>query len=151
MPTHFLDGLAAVALALDCLPLAARRRWPVVCLAAVSLGFAVGRLRAYHLLAGAALLIALLGAGSLLARHRRVTVSHHVTAMVEADRCPTAAPECLDQTPATVGDTGRRAIAGRGQLRRHRPARHHVPAGDDPSCSLPRHADRAVRCRLYRE
>ncbi|MET8404579.1 histidine kinase [Streptomyces sp900116325] len=190
MPTHSFDALAAVALALECLPLAVRRRWPVVCLALASLGFIVDQLRGYHLLAGAALLIALLSAGSHLARHRRATVllltaayvslavvllrlgsgeppgefatfylvlacawgagawlratrttaaerrrrdaeetrvaertriarelhdvvSHHVTAMVvqvEAARYLTAAPERLDQTLATVGDTGRRAI-----------------------------------------
>ena len=190
MPTHSFDALAALALVLECLPLAVRRRCPVVCLALVSLGFAVDQLRGYHLLAGAALLIALLSAGAHLEWHRRATVlvltgvyvplavalfrlgsgeppgefvtfylvlaaawgagtwlrstraveaerrlravedtrvaertriarelhdvvTHHVTAMVvqvEAARYLTAAPERLDRTLATVGDTGRLAI-----------------------------------------
>ncbi|MFF2324875.1 MULTISPECIES: sensor histidine kinase [unclassified Streptomyces] len=74
MPAHPFDALAAVTVALECLPLAMRRRWPVVCLALVSLGFAVDQLRGYHLPAGAALLIALLSGGSHLERHRRATV-----------------------------------------------------------------------------
>lgn len=74
MPDRPFDGLAAVTLALECLPLAVRRRWPVGCLALVSLGFAVDQLRGYHLLAGAALLIALVSAGSHLERRRRATV-----------------------------------------------------------------------------
>ncbi|MFE2970648.1 sensor histidine kinase [Streptomyces sp. NPDC059340] len=74
MPARPFDALAAVTVALECLPLAARRRWPVVCLTLVSLGFAVDQLRGYHLPAGAALLIALLSGGSHLERHRRATV-----------------------------------------------------------------------------
>ncbi|MFG3135113.1 sensor histidine kinase [Streptomyces sp. NPDC048211] len=74
MPTHSFDAPAAVAGALECLPLAARRRWPVVCVALVSLGFALDQLRGYHLVAGAALPIALLSAGSHLERHRRAVV-----------------------------------------------------------------------------
>jgi len=74
MPAHPFDALAGVTVALECLPLAVRRRWPVGCLALVSLGFAVDQLRGYHLPAGAALLIALLSGGSQLARHRRATV-----------------------------------------------------------------------------
>ncbi|MEU5641162.1 histidine kinase [Streptomyces milbemycinicus] len=68
------DASAIVAVALQCLPLALRRRWPVVCLSLVSLGFAVDQLRAYHSLAGTAMPIALLTAGSHLERHRRATV-----------------------------------------------------------------------------
>ncbi|MFF3660420.1 sensor histidine kinase [Streptomyces olivochromogenes] len=74
MPARSFDALAAVTVALECLPLAVRRRWPVVCLALVSLGFTVDQLRGYHLPAGAALLIALLSGGSHLERHRRATV-----------------------------------------------------------------------------
>lgn len=190
MPARSFDVLAVVSVVLQGLPLAVRRRLPVVCLVLVSIGFAVDQLRGYHLFAGTALPIALLSAGSHLERHRRTTglvlsaayvslaivlsrigpgespadyvafylalvlawgagswmrytrtleaehrrrvaedtrlaertriarelhdvVTHHVTAMVvqaESARYLTAAPERLDQTLATVTDTGRRAI-----------------------------------------
>lgn len=190
MPARSLDALGVVALCLQSLPLAVRRRWPSVALALVALGFVVDQLSGYHLLAGSALPVALLSAGSHLVRHRRATVlvlsgayvalalallrfgpgeslagfvafyaaltlswaagawlrhtraleserrrrvaedtllaertriarelhdivTHHVTAMVvqtEAARYLTAAPDRLDQTLATVTDTGRRAI-----------------------------------------
>lgn len=190
MPARSLDALGVVALCLQSLPLAVRRRWPSAALALVALGFVVDQLSGYHLLAGSALPVALLSAGSHLVRHRRATVlvlsgayvalalallrfgpgeslagfvafyaaltlswaagawlrhtraleserrrrvaedtllaertriarelhdivTHHVTAMVvqtEAARYLTAAPDRLDQTLATVTDTGRRAI-----------------------------------------
>ncbi len=65
------DALTVVAAVLQCLPLVVRRRWPPVCLALVSLGFALDHLRGYHLIAGTALPIALLSAGSHLERFRR--------------------------------------------------------------------------------
>ncbi|MFJ6465918.1 sensor histidine kinase [Streptomyces sp. NPDC091387] len=71
LPGRSLDALAVVAVALQSLPLAVRRRLPMVCLALVPLGFALDQLRGYHLLAGTALPIALLSAGSHLERHRR--------------------------------------------------------------------------------
>ncbi|GLY69273.1 two-component sensor histidine kinase [Amycolatopsis taiwanensis] len=74
MPDRPFDALAIVAVALQCLPLAVCRRWPVACLALVSLGFAVDQLRGYHSVAGTALAIALLNAGSRSERHRRATV-----------------------------------------------------------------------------
>ncbi|MFI6862524.1 sensor histidine kinase [Streptomyces sp. NPDC050421] len=190
MPNHSLDALGVVALCLQSLPLAVRRRLPLVALSLVVLGFVVDQLGGYHLLAGTALPVALLSAGSHRERHRHVTVvvlsvayvalavvllrfgsgeslagftvfyvamalawgagswlrhtrvleaerrlriaedtrlaertriarelhdivTHHVTAMVvqtEAARYLTAAPDRLDQTLATVTDTGRRAI-----------------------------------------
>src|SRR5439155_19780489 len=55
------------------LPLAVRRRWPAACLALVSLGFVVGELGSYHMVAGTALPIALMSAGAHLRRHRRAT------------------------------------------------------------------------------
>jgi len=67
------DALAFVVVALECLPLAVRRRWPGVCLVLVSLGFAADQLRAYHAFAGTALPIALLSAGAYLEHHRRLT------------------------------------------------------------------------------
>lgn len=74
VPGRPFDALAVVAIALQCLPLMMCRRWPVACLALVSLGFAADQLRGYHSLAGTGLALALLGAGSRMERHRRVTV-----------------------------------------------------------------------------
>ncbi|WP_432280551.1 sensor histidine kinase [Streptomyces luomodiensis] len=74
LPTRPFDALAVVALALECLPLAVRRRWPVVCLALVTCGFALDQLRGYHSVAGTALPLALISAGSHLAHRRRTTV-----------------------------------------------------------------------------
>ncbi|WP_046733434.1 histidine kinase [Streptomyces humi] len=71
VPTRPIDALALLALALECLPLAVRRRWPAGCLALVSLGFAVDQLRGYHSVAGTALPLALISTGAHLTRHRR--------------------------------------------------------------------------------
>ncbi|MFE3162837.1 sensor histidine kinase [Streptomyces sp. NPDC059224] len=71
LPTRPFDAAAGLALGLECLPLAVRRRWPAVSLALVSLGFAVDQVRAYHSVAGVALPLALLSAGAHLDRHRR--------------------------------------------------------------------------------
>ncbi|MFJ8887948.1 sensor histidine kinase [Streptomyces sp. NPDC102402] len=73
LPSRPFDALAIVAIALQCLPLAARRRWPVICFALVALGFALDQLRGYHTLAGTALPIALISLASLLEHHRRAT------------------------------------------------------------------------------
>ncbi|MEV6131257.1 histidine kinase [Streptomyces violaceusniger] len=73
LPGRPFDALAVVAVALQCLPLAVRRRWPVVCLALVSVGFAVDQLRGYHSFAGTAMPVALLSVASHLERHRRAT------------------------------------------------------------------------------
>ncbi|WP_456319942.1 DUF7134 domain-containing protein, partial [Plantactinospora alkalitolerans] len=59
---------------LECLPLAVRRRWPALCLALVSLGFAIDQFRGYHTVAGTALPIALLSAAVHQKHHRRTTV-----------------------------------------------------------------------------
>ncbi|WP_067170495.1 sensor histidine kinase [Microtetraspora niveoalba] len=74
LPARPFDALAFVVIALECLPLAVRRRWPAVCLALVSLGFALDQFRAYHVFASSAMPIALISAGAHLERHRRVTV-----------------------------------------------------------------------------
>ncbi|WP_435887454.1 sensor histidine kinase [Streptomyces antimycoticus] len=73
LPARPFDVLAVVAIVLQCLPLAVRRRWPIVCLALVSVGFAVDQLRGYHSFAGTAVPVALLSVGSHLERHRRAT------------------------------------------------------------------------------
>ena len=74
LPARPFDALTVVVVVLECLPLAIRRRWPAVCLALVSLGFAIDQLRGYHLVAGTALPIALLSTAAHLERHRRTTV-----------------------------------------------------------------------------
>jgi signal transduction histidine kinase len=74
IPHRPVDALGVVVVALQCLPLALRRRLPVVCLALVAIGFAVDQLRGYHTFAGATLAIAVLSAGAHLERHRRPTV-----------------------------------------------------------------------------
>ncbi|MEU1051180.1 histidine kinase [Streptomyces sp. NPDC005876] len=73
LPTRPLDALAALALALESLPLALRRRWPIVCIALVSCGFALDQLRGYHSSTGALLPLALISTGSHLDHHRRTT------------------------------------------------------------------------------
>ncbi|MFI2641798.1 sensor histidine kinase [Streptomyces sp. NPDC018610] len=75
LPTRPLDAFAAAALALECLPLAVRRRWPAVSLALVICGFALDQLRGYHSAAGSALPVALISAGSHLGHRRRTTVA----------------------------------------------------------------------------
>ncbi|WP_431919462.1 sensor histidine kinase [Nonomuraea jabiensis] len=74
LPPRPYDALAIVVIALECLPLAVRRRWPAAGLVLVSLGFALDQLFAYHALAGTALPIALISAGAHLERGRRVIV-----------------------------------------------------------------------------
>ncbi|MFC4563710.1 sensor histidine kinase [Nocardiopsis mangrovi] len=73
LPTRPLDSLAVVAAAMQCLPLALRRRWPIVCLTVVFLGFSLDQLRGYHLFAGTTLPIALLSTAAHLERYRRTT------------------------------------------------------------------------------
>ena len=82
LPDRRFDVLAAVAIALQCLPLAVRRRWPVSCLALVLLGFAADQLRGYHTLAGTGLSLALLSAGAHLEWHRRTIMLAFSTAYV---------------------------------------------------------------------
>lgn len=74
LPARPFDALALVTIALECLPLAVRRRWPLACLALVTLGFAADQLRAYHSVAGTALAFALLSSGAHLERYRRTTL-----------------------------------------------------------------------------
>jgi len=74
LPTRPFDALTVVVVALECLPLAVRRRWPALCLGLVSLGFAIDQLRAYHTVAGTALPIALVSTALHLQHRRRTTV-----------------------------------------------------------------------------
>ncbi|GAA4702487.1 sensor histidine kinase [Promicromonospora umidemergens] len=72
LPARPLDGWAVLVIALQCLPLAVRRRWPAVCIVLVSLGFAVGQVQGYHSFAANALGITLVSTGAYLAHRRRL-------------------------------------------------------------------------------
>ncbi|WAL69071.1 histidine kinase [Amycolatopsis cynarae] len=99
LPGRPLDALAIAAVALECLPLTVRRRLPNVCLALVSLGFAVDQLRRYHTVAGIALPIALLSTAIHSAHHRRTTV-------VLASAAYVALSVALDRYGSTEGVAG---------------------------------------------
>ncbi|MFI9487820.1 histidine kinase [Promicromonospora sp. NPDC052451] len=70
LPARPVDAWAVLAIALQCLPLAVRRRWPAACVALVSSGFALAQLLAYPSFAGNALAVALVSTGAHLARRR---------------------------------------------------------------------------------
>ncbi|MCX4391257.1 histidine kinase [Micromonospora peucetia] len=99
LPARPFDALTAVVVALECLPLAVRRRRPALCLALVSLGFAIDQLRAYHTVAGSALAIALLSAGAHVERRRRTT-------LVLASAAYVSLAVALDRLGSTEGVTG---------------------------------------------
>jgi signal transduction histidine kinase len=99
LPGRPMDALAAFVIAFECLPLIVRRRWPLVCLALVSVAFAVDQLRGYHTVAGTALPIALISTGLHLAHHRRTTV---ITATVAYAVLAVA----LDREGSTEGVAG---------------------------------------------
>ncbi|MEU4690540.1 histidine kinase [Actinoplanes sp. NPDC023714] len=94
LPTRPHDALTAGVIALECLPLAVRRRRPALCLALVSLGFAADQLRGYHTVAGTALAIALVSAGAHLERRRWVVAGAasvaYVSLAVALDRLGSA-------------------------------------------------------------
>ncbi|MEU4563468.1 histidine kinase [Actinoplanes sp. NPDC023936] len=94
LPDHPYDALTVGVVALECLPLAVRRRWPVVCLALVSLGFAIDQLRGYHTVSGAALAIALVSAGAYAERRRWVVAglgsAAYVALAISLDRLGSA-------------------------------------------------------------
>lgn len=99
LPTRPLDALAIAIVALECLPLALRRRWPAGCLALVSFGFALDQLLGYHTVAGIALPVALLSAGAHLERHRR-------TVAVVGSAAYVLLAVALDQLGSTEGFAG---------------------------------------------
>ncbi|MFD3684185.1 sensor histidine kinase [Nocardiopsis sp. NPDC058631] len=68
------DALGLLAAALQCLPLAGRRRWPALSLALVACGFVLDQMSGYHLVAGTAMPIALLSTGAHLSSYRRTTM-----------------------------------------------------------------------------
>jgi len=73
LPGRPFDGWTVAVVALETLPLAVRRRLPVVCLTLVSLGFAADQFRGYHTAAATALAVALMSAGAYVERRRRST------------------------------------------------------------------------------
>ncbi|TWF75730.1 signal transduction histidine kinase [Pseudonocardia hierapolitana] len=73
LPTRPMDLLTVAVVALECLPLVVRRRWPALSLALVFLGFAADQVLGYHTVAGTALPIALLSTAAHLEHHRRTT------------------------------------------------------------------------------
>ncbi|MFJ9554197.1 sensor histidine kinase [Nocardiopsis sp. NPDC101807] len=90
------DALGLLAAALQCLPLAGRRRWPALSLALVACGFALDQLSGYHLVAGTALPVALLSAGAHLHRYRLTAVvvgsAAHVVLAVALSQVGTGEP-----------------------------------------------------------
>ncbi|WP_036968080.1 sensor histidine kinase [Promicromonospora kroppenstedtii] len=72
LPARPLDGWAVLVIALQCLPLAVRRRFPAVCMLLVAAGFAAAQVTGYHSFAGNALGVALVSTGAHLGRRRRV-------------------------------------------------------------------------------
>jgi signal transduction histidine kinase len=99
LPTRPMDALAIAVIAFECLPLIVRRQWPLVCLALVSIAFAVDQLRGYHTVAGTALPIALISTGLHLSHSRRTTV-------IVASLGYVALAVALDRGGATEGVAG---------------------------------------------
>lgn len=99
LPTRPMDALAIAVIAFECLPLIVRRQWPLVCLALVSIAFAVDQLRGYHTVAGTALPIALISTGLHLSHSRRTTV-------IVASLGYVALAVALDVNGATEGVAG---------------------------------------------
>ncbi|WIX98402.1 histidine kinase [Amycolatopsis mongoliensis] len=73
VPTRPMDALGVVVVALECLPLIIRRRFPAACLILVAAGFALDQLRGYHTVAGTAVPIALISTAAHLERFRLPT------------------------------------------------------------------------------
>ncbi|TDD57721.1 two-component sensor histidine kinase [Kribbella antibiotica] len=74
LPSRPMDALALGVIALECLPLAVRRRWPIVTLVLTAGGFAIDQLVGFHTVAGSALPIALVSTAVHLAQYRRTTM-----------------------------------------------------------------------------
>ncbi|GAA2851773.1 two-component sensor histidine kinase [Actinoplanes cyaneus] len=91
VPARPFDGWGVLVIAVECLPLAVRRRWPAAGLALVFAGFAADQLCGYNTLGGIALVVALVSAGNHLTRHRPAT-------MVAASAAYLALTAALHQT-----------------------------------------------------
>ncbi len=70
VPDRPFDALGVLVVALQTLPLAVRRRLPLVGLALVSAGFVAEQLLGYHTIAGTAFAVGLTSAAAHLERHR---------------------------------------------------------------------------------
>ncbi|GGD33516.1 two-component sensor histidine kinase [Microbacterium faecale] len=70
LPHRPFDLLALAAVALQTLPLAIRRRLPILSVALVFVGFFIDQAQGYHSLAGTGLAIAILSSGARLGRRR---------------------------------------------------------------------------------
>jgi signal transduction histidine kinase len=99
LPARPFDLLAVAVIALECLPLAGRRRWPATSLIVVAAAFAADQLRRYHTVAGTALPIALMSTAAHLEHHRRLLPALLSTAYV-----PLAL--ALDRQGSSEGPTG---------------------------------------------
>ncbi|MDR7276888.1 sensor histidine kinase [Catenuloplanes atrovinosus] len=74
LPTRPLDAWGLAVLALECLPLAIRRKWPVTATALAATGFALDQLLSYHTVGGTAFAFALISAGAHVAYRRRLVM-----------------------------------------------------------------------------
>jgi signal transduction histidine kinase len=73
LPNEPFDALTLLVVALECLPLAVRRRYPAAAIALISIGFALDQVFAYHAVSSIALPIAIISAGAHIERRRRLT------------------------------------------------------------------------------
>lgn len=70
LPTRPFDGWALVAVVLECLPMATRRRWPEVSVLVTALGFGLDQGLSHHTVGSVAFLLGLVSAGIHVDRHR---------------------------------------------------------------------------------
>jgi signal transduction histidine kinase len=82
MASRPFDGWAVVAVGLECLPLAVRRRRPTVAIALATLGFVLDQAFAFHTLGGTAYAFALFSAGLYVQRARWSVVAGLCAAFV---------------------------------------------------------------------
>lgn len=75
VPARPMDQLGGLIVMVQALPLALRRRAPILTVLVVSVGFAADQLIGYHSVAGIALPLALVSTGAHLERRRRVTAA----------------------------------------------------------------------------
>ncbi|MFG1840697.1 sensor histidine kinase [Micromonospora sp. NPDC049175] len=71
LPTRAFDGWALVAVLLECVPMATRRRWPGASIMVTALGFGIDQALSYHTIGGTALVLGMVSAGIHVERHRR--------------------------------------------------------------------------------
>ena len=75
LPARPLDAWAVLIIALECLPLAVRRRWPAVSVGLIAVGFVLVQVLGYHSFAANTLGIALVSAGAHLEHRRRLVAA----------------------------------------------------------------------------